>query len=566
MKTWKVKTLNPENLPNLPEMPGLIVRLLALRGLTAPAQINDFLNPDYNKLYDPFLFKDMQKGVERIKLAIDRKEKITIYADYDADAITACAVTYLTLQKLGANVDHYIPDRFSEGYGINEEAIKKIAENGSKLIITVDCGINANAGALVCKNLGMDLIITDHHEVTGELPEALAIINPKNPSDNYPFPYLTGVGVAFKLVQGLASRFQTSDSKFSLPLGFEKWLLDLVAIGTVADIQSISDENRILVSFGLKVMAKTRMVGLKILLDKAGVKNPPDAFTLGFIVAPRINAAGRIAHANTAFELLVTADSEKAEKLSEELDNLNRHRQNLTEQIMSEAKSQLELVKDKKVLLAVGSDWPKGIVGLVAGKLAEEYRKPVLAISTSSDGLAVGSARSVAGFDIVEALKHAKDLLQKYGGHTQAAGFSLMAKDLEDFHLKLLDYADQVNLALAEPLIEADAEVTPMDITWENLEYLEKMAPWGYGNPKPKFMGSDFEVLDVRLVGAQSQHLKLKVRYGEHRLPAIAFNQGFLATQIKWGSHLDAIFELGSNTWNGNKEIELKFYDIKLKI
>ena len=402
------------------------------------------------------------------------------------------------------------------------------------------------------------MIITDHHEITGALPDAWALINPKNPADNYPFPYLTGVGVAFKLAQALLSR--NSDLA-----GYEKWLLDLVAIGTVADVQSISEENRILVSFGLKVLAKTRWLGLQALLTSAQIKGKPDAFTLGFVIAPRINAAGRIAHANAAFELLVSQDSGQAQKLAEELNQLNRHRQDLTEQIMSEAKSQLELVSDKKVLLAVGSDWPKGIVGLVAGKLAEQYRKPVLAISTSAEGLAVGSARSVAGFDLVAALGHARELLQKYGGHTQAAGFTLESKNLTDFHLKLLDYADQVNLALAEPMLEADLEMAAADVNWEVLEYLEKMAPFGYGNPKPKFLGRDFEVLEYRVVGAQNQHLKLKVRYGEHRLPAIAFNQGFLFGQLQVGRKFDAIFELSQNEWNGNKELELKFFDIKLQ-
>ena len=554
-KSWQVKSLATEKLSNLPEIPAVIVRLLALRGLTDPDQIQDFLNPDYSRLHDPFRFQDMQKATARIQRAIDAKEKITIYADYDADAITACATVFLALKKLGATPEYYIPDRFAEGYGMNEEAIRKIAATGATLIITVDCGTNAIREAELCHELGVDLIITDHHELTGPLPQAFALINPKNPQDQYPFGYLTGVGVAFKLVQALFSA--------SPAAGWEKWLLDLVAIGTVADCQSLTGENRILVSFGLKVLPKTLWPGLKAMLPKAGADRF-DTFTLGFIIAPRINAAGRIKHANIAMELLIEPDSTRAGILAAELDELNRHRQMLTEQIMSEAKSQIELLTDKKILLTFGHDWPKGIVGLVAGRLAEQYNRPVLAVSTTPEGLATGSARSTASFDIVKALGHAKDLLTKYGGHTQAAGFSLETKNLEDFHIKLLEYAEQVNFALAEPTIEADAEVEPGDISWSVLEYLEKMGPFGYGNPKPKLIGRQLEVVEARTVGAQSQHLKLKVRYGEHTLEAIAFNQGFLLPQMQVGRKIDTMFELTANVWNGRQDMQLKVLDIKL--
>ncbi len=548
-KQWITKKIETET-QSLPEYPALILKLLALRGITEEEKIREFLEPDYLKLHDPFLFKDMQKAVERIRTAIAKNEKITVYADYDADAITACTVLYLTLRKLGATVDVYIPDRFSEGYGLNSEAIKSICGK-SNLIITVDCGINAVEEALICRSSGVDLIITDHHEVVGELPEAHAIINPKNPHDSYPFAYLTGVGVAFKLVQALDLN------------GWEKWLLDLVALGTVADCQSLSGENRILVSFGLKVLPKTKWAGMKALLASAALKSEKfDAFTLGFILAPRINAAGRIKHADIAFKLLIAEDANEAEILAKELDELNKHRQMLTEQITSEAKAQVELISDKKVLLAVGSDWPKGVVGLVAGRLAEEFNRPVLALSMS-DGLAVGSGRSVASFDLVSALNFAKETLIKYGGHTQAAGFTLAADNIGAFHQKLLVYAENINLTIEDPVLSIDAEVRPEDITWENLEYLEKFGPFGFGNPKPKLLGLRFEVRGLRLVGAQNQYLKLQVRFGDHNLEAIAFNQGFLASTLKIGSEIDAVFELTANEWNGNKEMQLKIIDIR---
>src|SRR5258708_1054113 len=563
MKNWKIKTSETNKLPNLPEYPSLIVKLLAQRGLFEAEAIYDFLNPDYDKLHDPFRFKQMQKAVSRIRKAIEQKKKINVYADYDADEMTALSVVYLALKKMGNEADYYIPDRFSEGYGMNLEAIRSIAAGGTTLIITVDCGINAREEATLCKELGIDLIITDHHEVTGELPEAHAVINPKNPQDEYPFPFLTGVGVAYKLVQALGLN------------GYEKWLLDLVAIGTVADCQSLTGENRILVSYGLKVLPKTRWPGLRALLNTVGLSarggsgfagsdnNKYDTFTLGFILAPRINAAGRIKHGDTAFKLLIAEDPLQAQNLALELNELNQHRQLLTQQVLSEAKAQIEMAADKKVLVAVGKDWPKGVVGLVAGKLAEEYNRPALAIS-SVEGISTGSARSIGEFDMVAALTSAKDLLQKYGGHKQAAGFTLVSENLLEFHQRLLEYADSLNLTSSESVLEVDAEIEPTDISWENYGYLEKLAPFGYGNPKPRFVGRNLEVLDSRFVGADNKHAKVKLKLGEHVLEAICFGQGFLNNIVHAGSRIDCVFELMVNEWNGNKQLQLKILDVKL--
>src|SRR3989344_9460064 len=323
-RRWEIKQPSGQQ-PVMPEYPSFILKLLQLRGFYTEEEIQDFLNPDYSKLHDPFLFKEMQKAVKRVWDAQERKEKITIYADYDADAITAASVTYLTLKKIGADINCYIPDRFSEGYGMNTEARKKLQADGTKLIITVDCGTNAVEEALLCRELGMDLIITDHHEKTGPLPDAFALINPKNPSDDYPFPYLTGVGVAFKFVQAMLSFAPTLRSEQSaVPAGWEKWLLDLVAIGTVADCQSLTGENRILVYYGLKVISKTCWIGLKALIKEAQINaNKLDTYALGFLIAPRINAAGRIKHADIAFRLLTSENILEAENLAKELNDLN---------------------------------------------------------------------------------------------------------------------------------------------------------------------------------------------------------------------------------------------------
>jgi single-stranded-DNA-specific exonuclease len=561
-KRWLIKEKTIQ-VPNLPQYPGFVLNLLALKGLTTEEQVNDFLNLDYGKLHDPFLFKDMQKACERIWQAIEKQEKIVIYSDYDADAITALSTVYLGLKKLGAKLGYYIPDRFTEGYGMNVDAIKKICDEGAKVIITVDCGINAVEEAELAQSLGVDVIITDHHELTGALPKSFAVINPKNPEDNYPFPYLTGVGVGFKLIQGMYSNNEKREL-LDVKEGWEKWLLDLVAIGTVADLQSLTDENRILVSFGLKVLAKTQWPGLRALLNLASVNNLRiDTYTLGFIIAPRINAAGRIKHADIAFRLLICENILEAENLAIELNQLNTHRQMLTEQILSEARDQIQLIVDKKVLLAAGSNWPKGVVGLVAGRLVEEYGKPVL-VMDKGDVLATGSARSVNSFDIVAALTHAKDLLTKYGGHTQAAGFTLVTENIPALHSKLLEYAETLSEESLGPVLEIDSEAQANDLSFENYDYISKFAPFGFGNHKPKFVSFNLEVMEIRFVGATSKHLKLRVRIGDKILDAIGFNQAFWANTLRVGDKIDLVYELDCNEWNGRKDLQLKVIDLNI--
>jgi single-stranded-DNA-specific exonuclease len=544
------------------------LELLAMRGFDSEEKILEYLNFDYGKLHDPFLFMDMQKTVTRIFDAIEKKEKIVIYSDYDADAITALSVMYLALKKLGANLDYYIPDRFSEGYGMNIDAVRKICEDGARVIITVDCGINAVEEVEVAKSLKVDVIITDHHELTGNLPKAHAIINPKNPEDHYPFRYLTGVGVAFKVVQALYKGIQEIPKFLNsqIPPGWEKWLLDLVAIGTVADLQPLIGENRIITSFGLKVLGKTKWPGLRALLAQSSVNNTRiDTYTLGFIIAPRINAAGRIKHADIAFKLLICEDNVEAEKLATELNALNAHRQMLTEQIMSEAKEQIQLISDKKVLLAAGSNWPKGVVGLVAGRLVEEYGRPVL-VMDKGELVATGSARSANNFDLVAALTHAKELLTKYGGHTQAAGFSLVTENIPALHQKLLEYAETLSEESLGPVLDIDAELSAADLNMETHDVIAKFAPFGFGNHKPKFLTTNLDVLDMRFVGAKNQHMKLRVRKDDLVFDAIGFNQAFWGNMLKLGSKIDAVYELDCNEWNGNRDLQLKIIDLKINV
>ncbi len=537
----------------------LFAQLLANRGISGEKEISAFLNPTYEQLNDPFLFLEMHKAVDRIWSAIEKKEKILIYSDYDADAITANALLFRTFEALGVNVGTYIPDRFSEGYGLNLEAFEKIKEGGVSLVITVDCGTNSIAEAEFCKANNIDLIITDHHEITGEVPNAFALINPKNPKEKYPYRELVGVGVAFKLAAAILSKKE----KHNLAAGWEKWLLDLVAIGTVADCHSLLGENRLLVKFGLKVLSKTKWLGLRILLQLAGQTSKTlDTYTLGFIIAPRINAAGRIEHASSAFDLLIANEYAEAAEAAKNLEALNTKRQKITEVVISEAREQLILISERKILLASGANWPKGVVGLVAGKLTEEFGKPVL-VMERGDTESTGSARSVANFNIVEALKYSQEHLVKFGGHAAAAGFTVRTEHIDLFYKNLLDFADQ-NLG-AEDLpkeIEIEAEIKAEDITLKNAEMLEAFEPFGVDNPKPKFLLKGLEVKDQRIVGKDQKHLQLSLTSASGKtFKAIAFGFGKSAQDLQQGQKIDIVFEMNRDEWNGTSSVKLRIID-----
>lgn len=571
-----------------PEFSTLGAQLLYNRGFNNKEEVLEFINPKYEDLHDPFLFQDMQKAVDRIWHAIENKEGICVYGDYDADAVTANAVLQQTFKYLGVIAESYIPDRFTEGYGLNLEAFEKIKGLGCKLVITVDCGTNSTEVADWCGQNGIDLIITDHHEVIGDLPKAYAVINPKNPKDKYPYNEITGVGVAFKLASALLNDPRTKIQVINHKDGWEKWLLDLVAIGTVADCHSLLGENRILVKYGLKVLAKTKWVGLKALMNAEDINpavRPLDTYTLGFIIAPRINAAGRLEHANLALNLLVSKSKtfhiqeqahnleiieQKAEHLTEDivvqlaakLTSTNAKRQDLTKAALSNAKEKILQIMDRKVLIVQG-DWNKGIVGLVAGKIAEEYHKPTIVLANDGDSL-TGSARTVRDFNIVEALKHSSQYLIRFGGHQQAAGLTLHPKDFDAFYQKVLEYAD-INLSDEDlqPNLELEAELDGSQLSIANCQLLQQFEPFGVENPKPKFLVSGVKILSTRAVGAERQHLQMKLEKDNVQINSIAFNQGFLEKTLKIGNTIDVACELMEDGWNGRKEVKLRIIDTK---
>lgn len=585
-KNWKLKPKIPAEIAQkLVGHSELIQQLLYNRDLTEKDQIEEFLQPEYQKLHDPFLFQDMQKAVDRIWLAIENGEGICIYGDYDADAVTANAVLQQTFKYLGVEAGSYIPDRFTEGYGLNLEAFEKIKSDGYKVVITVDCGTNSVDAAEFCKKNSIDLIITDHHEIIGDKPDAFALINPKNPDDKYPYGQITGVGVAFKLACAILSNHERVGASFSRPQsddgngrlkaaftntvaikGYEKWLLDLVATGTVADCHSLLGENRILVKYGLKVLQKTRWTGMRALTKAAALdfsQKIPDTYTLGFVIAPRLNAAGRLEHANVALHLLTEMDPIKAQDRALELEQINLRRQQLTERVMSEAKAAGELIKDRKVVVLMGEDWPKGIVGLVAGRIVEAFGKPAIVLSIDGEE-ATGSARTVGEFNVVEALKHAAEYLVKFGGHQQAAGLSLKTENFEKFYMKVLEYAEK-NLSEADlvPTLSLEAELSESDLQATTYQLLASLEPFGVGNPKPKFLIKDLVIQSTRAVGAVSQHLQLNLKKGATAISAIAFNQGFLEKTLKVGNTIEVAAELIEDNWNGRNGVKLRIIDIK---
>lgn len=572
-KHWQTKSPVPKSvLEQFPEISTLQVQLLYNLGLSDPGRVDWFLNPDYHNLYDPFLFTQMQVAVDRTWEAIDKGQKILIYGDYDADAVTANAVLTQTFRYLGVEVESYIPDRFAEGYGLNVEAFQAFKEQGIDLVITVDCGTNSVEEAKYCKANGIDLIITDHHEITGEIPDSLALVNPKNPNEVYPDKQVTGVGVAYKFAKALLSDHEKViaqrkiDPSEHIP-EWDKWLLDLVAIGTVADCHSLLGENRILVKFGLKVLLKTKWLGLRMLIDNAGLdfhKKTPDSVTLGFTIAPRINAAGRLEHANIALHLLITNDYAEAIELANRVEEINRRRQDITARMVSEAKEKAEGISDRKILVLSDPAWSKGVVGIVAGKLSDHYKKPVIVMEKGQTE-STGSARSSRGFDIVEALKAVSHLIKKFGGHKEAAGLTVLNENFDQFYLELLKYTESHwPEDLPDSVLEIDAELSESDLSLSRYSEIEIFEPFGVGNPKPKFTLSNVTVMSFRLVGATGQHLQLQVLSGETMLDCIGFSLSYLANNLEIGKQVSLAGELMADSWNGTKKLKFRLIDLKI--
>jgi len=564
MKKWKNKaTIPQEFIDKFPEINNITLQLLHNRGLTEQNSIDDFLNPNYDDhIHDPFLFCDMKVVVDRIGKAVEKKEKVMVYGDYDADGVCSTAIIYTALKTLGVEVDIYIPFREGEGYGLNEKAVQKIIDEKFNLVITVDCGISNKDEIKLLKDGGVDVIVTDHHQEPLERPVGVPILNSSLEDSGYPFNGLCGGGVAFKLIQAL----MTTQEK--LPAGFDKWLLDLASIATVADMCPLLGENRILVKYGLIVLEKTKRLGLKEMIAIANGnynKNKYDTQLIGWRLGPRINAAGRMDHASTAFNLIIAEDEKNIVKLVGDLEEINRSRQQATEKMFKEALEQADETKD--IIWGVKEGWPGGIVGLVAGKVADRYQKPAIIAYQDGDKF-TGSGRSVSGFDITHALKECNELLVRFGGHPQACGFTVMGEEnFKKFREKMTGLAHEalkdVDLT---PTLDIEIEVSLCDINWELWDDLERFEPFGEGNKKPLICAKNLNIEQIQTVGNDGKHLKVLVsQNGDTKIhKLIGFSFGDWCARLSNGDKIDIVFELDVNEWNGNRELQLKIMDLKL--
>lgn len=561
-KRWKMMEAVPaEAFEAFPEQPRLLASLLWRRGLRTAEEVERFLRPSWERdVHDPFLFNDMQRAVDRIMTAVRNREKIVVHGDYDADGVSGSVILHATLQALGADVSVYLPHREKDGYGMNAPAIEKMGSDGVKMIITCDCGISSGKEIALANTFGIDTIITDHHTLPPELPPAYAILHPLREGENYPFRYLTGGGVAFKLCQALWK-------EGNLPVGHEKWLLDMVSISTVADMGKLVGENRALVHYGLRVLNKTKRLGLKTLID--GVRRGDealDAQSIGFRIAPRINAAGRMEHADAAFALLTAVTESDAALRAEVLHAHNKDRQGATEKIVIEARELADHQSNRSAIVVAGEGWPAALCGLVASRLVDDHYRPVIAVGRDESGKYVGSGRSIPGFDVTGALRACAAHITKFGGHPAACGLTIMGEEnFEAFKDAFVAHADQqLKDTDLTPSVEIEEEAAVHEITLGLVEQIRELEPYGEGNPRPRFLLRGARIASTRLVGTDGRHLQMTVASENGgRLKLIGFGFGERIDACAPGRAVEVVVELDLNEWNGRVEPQGRIIDLK---
>ena len=563
------KQASPDFLSKFGEYPKVVGQLLFERNLDTPEKADYFFDPQYNGgLHDPFLLKNMKLACERIFKAMNKKEKIVIYSDYDVDGVSAATVLGEFFKRADYPFELYLPDRLKGGHGLNQSATELLVNTGANLIITLDCGTANIAELTWAKNKGVDVIVVDHHQVLHPVP-AYALVNPHQEGDEYPFKYLCGTGLAFKLFLALVKSYPLKEWKDEQ----EKWLLDLVALATVADMMELLGENRIFVKYGLVVLAQTRRLGLKRLLESAGIKpeynielltTNLDSMTLGWSLGPRLNAASRMAHASLAYELLNTADEDRVEELVSSLEEKNIKRQQLTEKIVKELEKIINSEDELPLFIVVGSpEWPVSLLGLVAGKVAQKYSRPVLLFEEKEDGICKASVRSIEGFNLISALGSVENNLVQYGGHLAAAGCSFKKENLNLVQQGLLTYAGQnITPDLLIKKLEISSAMLLAEADWSLVDWLNRFEPYGMGNPKPKFISKNVSLTSLVFMGQNGNHLKMVLKDETGKtMPAIFFKHNGLAEGLKIGDTLDTVYELEVNQWNGSKEIRLMLID-----
>ena len=538
--------------------PYLLSTVLAARGITTPEDAAVFLDRERKLSHSPLLMRDMDKAVERIQRAIADGETIAVFGDYDVDGITSTVVLMDYLRRCGARCLRYIPRRIEDGYGLSRDAIRGLHDQGASLMITVDCGVTGNEEVDYANSLGMDVVVTDHHECKLPLPNALAVVDPHRPDCRYPFPHLAGVGVALKLVLALGGESR-EDALFAR-------YCSLAAIGTIADVMLMEDENRAIVYSGLEALAHTDFVGIRTLLKEAGLQGKPiTSIQVGFVLAPRINAAGRMGAADLAADLLMTSDPAEAEQLARQLCELNRERQSVEQAICLDAVAQIEKLPEeaRSALVLASENWHQGVVGIVASRLSEKYSCPSFMIHLK-DGTGKGSCRSYGGFNLFSALESCADLLEGFGGHELAAGFTIREENIDAFRQRMNRFVrTSMDGELPVSSLEIDAPIlVPSAVTLSEVEHLSQLEPYGSGNPRPVFALLGATVDSLQTVG-QGRHLKLRLSKGTCRFDAIFFSATAESCGVSTGSRVDAAFYLQANSFRGQTTLQLQLIDIR---
>ncbi len=578
IKQWRIYPSAPTDFfENHPEYSQFTLQLLYNRNIKPQEEINQFFKLDFANLNDPFLFNQMGKAVSRLALAISKKEKIAIWGDYDVDGVSGSGLLYILLSQFISkdNINVYIPNRNKEGYGINQNGLKELAKWGTKVLITVDCGLSNFEEIKLANNLGIDVIICDHHLEPEVDPPALAILNPKSKKENYPFKYLSGTGVAFKLASAYLKLLSKDDLKNAgLVEGQEKWFLDLVAIATVADYMPIIGENRILVKYGLYVLSKTNKVGLRILLLRAGllpqfvddkIITTLTSQDLSFTIIPRINAMGRLAHASTSFEILTTTSEQEAEWLARTIENTNEERRRLSNKALEIIEKAIK-PEEYFIFFILNEDFYVGIISALASRLAEIYQKPIF-IGARRDNVIICSVRSANKFNVVDVLTELKDFLVVYGGHQQAGGFTINKDNLERFKLELAKIIENkvVNSDLSN-VLDIDLRVKLSELNFKMFNEMKKFEPFGVSNWYPKFLTENLKIINLKFLGNGEKHLKIYLKSNDEEsqvFESLAFNINNEYKSLKIGDVIDIVFELHLDRYNSQEKLSLKIIDFK---
>lgn len=558
---WLVRSIEQEQVAALAEALGvslLTATVLCGRGIVEPGQARAWLSSPSGSTHDPFALPDMERAIDRLHVAIQRGERICFYGDYDVDGMAATSLHLLFWRRVGAKAEVYIPHRQEEGYGLHEGAIRKLAHGGVSLLLTADCGTTSYREIEVARSLGMDVIVTDHHQLQSRMPEPLAFINPYRPDSAYPFQGLCSGGLAYKVVEAYARKYGAAD----VPV---ETFRDLVALSSIADLVPLRDENRTLVRDGLAQVAQGTRCGVRALTQDLIMNGTCSAGTIGFRVAPRLNAAGRLAHAGLGVRLLTTDSEPVALQLAQQLEELNRQRRGIEEEMTRGALAQVEAGDQPHAIVVGAEGWHSGVIGIVAARLVERYHRPAVVVAFDRDGLGKGSVRSLAGFDVCRALQRCQRDLVAFGGHPMAAGLTVRREAFDGFKRRFREVVEGLmDDTLKVPSLDVDASVALAEVQFPLLRELERLEPFGTGNPEPTFLSRGLAVLEKRVVG--ENHLKLVVRQpGSVALDCIGFRMGGLAKALDAGNgRIDAVFSPELNEWKGSSRIQLRLRDVRV--